>query len=79
MNTHDRLKFVFAKAFELPPDTAVETLEYRRHAGWDSVGHMRMIAALESEFGVLLETEQILDLSSFTRGLEILKSHGVHD
>ncbi|MDD5585783.1 MAG: acyl carrier protein [Alphaproteobacteria bacterium] len=77
MNSKERLKKVFVEALELPADLEVETLEYRKCAQWDSVGHMRMIAALEMEFDVLLETDQILDLSSFTKGLEILQAHGV--
>jgi acyl carrier protein len=79
MNTRERLKNVFVRALEIQPDIEIEKLEYRGYAGWDSVGHMRMIAALESEFSVLLETEQILDLNSFNRGLEILRAHGIRD
>ena len=79
MNVNARLKNVFVQALETSPDVEIEKLEYRAYPGWDSVGHMRMIAALETEFGVLLETEQILDLNSFNRGLEILKAHGIRD
>ena len=79
MNKSERLRNVFVRALDIPPGIEIERLEYRRYTGWDSVGHMRMIAALETEFGILLETEQILDLNSFNRGLEILKAHGIHD
>lgn len=79
MTVFTRLKTVFAQALALPTEVEPEALEYDGSGNWDSVGHMRLVAALENEFGVLLETEQILDLSSFAKGLQILKSHGVAD
>jgi len=79
MTTHQRLTKVFVQSLELPETTGVEKLTYREHKSWDSVGHMRLVAALETEFSVLLETEQILDFSNFKQGLEILKAHGITD
>jgi len=79
MTPHERLIKVFTQALEIPEGTSIETLEYRGSRGWDSVGHMRLVAALETEFGLLLETEQILDFSSFQHGLGILKAHGITD
>jgi len=79
MSIHQRLKKIFQEALELPKEMEVESLGYRIVPQWDSVGHMRLVAALESEFDILLTTDEILDLSTFKRGLEILSSHGVVD
>jgi acyl carrier protein len=38
---------------------------------------MRLIAALETEFDIMLETDDVLDLSSFAKGLDILGKYGV--
>ncbi len=38
---------------------------------------MRLIAAIESEFDVMLETDDILDMSDFQKALEILAKNGV--
>ena len=46
-------------------------------AGWDSVGHMALIAAIEEAFGVMLDTEDIIDFSSYKKGKEILKKYNV--
>jgi acyl carrier protein len=79
MTIHDCLKSVFAKTLEIASDADIDKISYSNYAGWDSVGHMRLVAALEMEFNVLLETEQILDLSTFAKALEILKAHGITD
>ncbi|MGE3623290.1 MAG: acyl carrier protein [Bdellovibrionales bacterium] len=79
MSAEERLRHVFIRSLELPETLDVSDLEYRRHEGWDSVGHMRLVAAIEQEFGIFLETAQILDFDSFKRGLEILKIHGIVD
>ena len=73
----NRLRKCFREALALAPDYAIDTLAYRSHAAWDSVGHMRLIAALETEFSVMLTTDQIIDLSSFDKACSILAHHGV--
>jgi acyl carrier protein len=38
---------------------------------------MSMMAALESEFDIMLETEDIIDFSSYMKGIEILTKYEV--
>jgi acyl carrier protein len=73
----DCLRLVFRKALELPPDFAVDDLKYRGVDKWDSLAHMSLVAALEDEFDVMLDTDEVIDLSSFARAREILGKHGV--
>lgn len=79
MTTSDRIAAVFRDIFSLGQDVAVETLAYRGIEAWDSVGHMQLVAALETAFDVMLETDEIIDMSSFEKAAEILAGHGVHD
>lgn len=53
------------------------SLEYQSVSEWDSVGHMGLIAELEDAFGIQMETDDIVDFSSFEVGKEILKKYGV--
>lgn len=53
-------------------------LVYQAIAGWDSVGHMQLITQLEEIFGVAFEMEDILDFSSYEKGMEILRKYGVN-
>lgn len=73
----DRLIAVFRDSLSLPPETEIPGLAYRAVSQWDSVGHMALVAAIEGEFDVMLETDQVIDMSSFERACEILASHGV--
>lgn len=74
----DRLVAVFRESLSLPPEIELSGLTYRGVSQWDSVGHMALVAAIEGEFDVMLETDQVLDMSSFERACDILASHGVH-
>lgn len=47
-------------------------LKYQGTELWDSVGHMTLIAALEDAFDIMFETDDIVDLSSYEKGKEIL-------
>jgi len=73
----DRLRALFRESFDLAPESEVDSLAYRAVPAWDSVGHMRLIAALETEFDVMLETDDVIDLSSFAKAVEILGKYGI--
>jgi hypothetical protein len=47
-------------------------LSYQSVPLWDSVGHMQLIAALEEQFDIMMETDDIIALSSYEKGLYIL-------
>lgn len=38
---------------------------------------MSLIAELEEAFGIMMDTDDIIDFSSYTKGMEILKKYGV--
>ena len=73
----DSLRALFRDAFDLPPDSEVDQLAYRAIPAWDSVGHMRLIAAIETTFDLMLETDDVIDMSSFAKAVEILGKHGL--
>jgi hypothetical protein len=50
-------------------------LKYQGTELWDSVGHMTLIAALEDAFDIMFDTDDIIDFSSYEKGLEILKKY----
>jgi acyl carrier protein len=73
----DRLRYVFREALALGPDVKVEDLTYNSIKAWDSVAHLALVAALEVEFDIMLETDDVLDMSSFSKSREILEKHGI--
>lgn len=50
-------------------------LVYQSVELWDSVGHMTLVAALEDAFGIMMETDDIIDLSSYEKGKDILSKN----
>lgn len=67
-----RLRAVFVDALALDETVDVERLAFRDVPAWDSVGHMALVAAIEDEFGVQLDTDQVIDLSSFAVARDLL-------
>jgi acyl carrier protein len=77
MTVLERFRKAFAEGLQIKPDQVVDGLKYQGIRQWDSVGHMAMIAALETEFDVMLDTDDIIDMSSVAKGKEILAKYGV--
>ena len=79
MATHtlDQLRATFRTALELDRDAAVDDLEYRGIESWDSVAHMVLVAEIEDTFDIMLETDDVIDMSSFAKTQEILARYEV--
>lgn len=76
MTNMDKYENAFAETFEVEKDV-LEGLTYQSIPSWDSVGHMSLIAALEEAFDIMMDTDDIIDLSSFEKGKEILEKYDV--
>lgn len=73
MTNLEKYNQAFCDAFEITEDKLVG-LQYQQIELWDSVGHMTLIANLEDSFEIMMETDDIIDLSSYEKGQEILSS-----
>lgn len=58
-------------------ESKLNGLKYQDIPEWDSVGHMSLVAAIEDAFDIMMETDDIIDLSSYEKGKEILKKYEV--
>ena len=77
MNNIEKYNKVFVECFSVNADVLNENFTYQCVPAWDSVGHMGMIAALEDAFGIMMETEDIIEFSSYTTGIVMLKKYGI--
>jgi acyl carrier protein len=68
---------VFKESLNLDDSKFSEKIKYNDVEEWDSIGHMTLISALEEEFKITFETDDIIDFSSFKKGIEILKKYKV--
>jgi acyl carrier protein len=76
MENLEKYKKAFLESLEITEDQ-LEGLEYQKIEAWDSVGHMNLVAALEEAFDIMMDTDDIIDLSSYEKGKEILKKYGI--
>lgn len=65
----------FVSVVKVPADADRSAIRYNETPGWDSVAHMTLIAALETEFDCMLDMEDILDMSSYDKAVAIMKKH----
>jgi acyl carrier protein len=77
MSASEKLVKAFAEGLQIKPDQVVDALKYQEIRQWDSVGHMAMIAALEAEFDIMLDTDDIIDMSSVGKAKEILAKYEI--
>lgn len=72
MGNLEKYNNVFMENLQITEDK-LAGLTYQSVELWDSVGHMTLVAALEDAFDIMMETDDIIDLSSYEKGIEILK------
>lgn len=72
MSNLEKYNKAFTEALEVTEDQ-LAGLKYQNITTWDSVGHMTLIAALEDAFDIMLDTDDVIDLSSYEKGKEILE------
>lgn len=77
MNNVEKYNNVFINAFSIKENDLNENLVYQSIPEWDSVGHMQLIAELEDSFDIMMETDDIIDFSSYEKGKEILAKYDI--
>lgn len=68
---------IFAEALAIDPELVSDELGYQSIPQWDSVAHMTLIAALEDTYEIMLDTDDIIDMSSVAKARQILAKYGV--
>lgn len=74
MSNLDRYNNVFCEVMQVGEDQLAE-LKFKESEYWDSVGHMTLMAALEDEFDIMLETEDMMSITSYLEGKDILSKN----
>ena len=72
MTVRERVFSAFKESFDLEDDANTSKLVYQDYSAWTSIGHMILVAALESEFDTMLETDDILEMSNFEKAVSIM-------
>lgn len=67
---------IFIETFEVTEEMLPD-YKYQDTPAWDSVGHMNLITAIEDTFDIMIDTDDIIDFSSWEKGKEILQKYDV--
>lgn len=77
MTNKEKYNKAFTESLSIPEAQLGDGLVYNATPAWDSIGHMTLISAFEDTFQVSMETDDIISLSSYLKGFEILAKYGV--
>ena len=72
-----KLKRCFSESLGIPIEQVTDGLTYNSIKEWDSVGHMALVASLEGSFDIMLDTDDIVAMSSVGKARDILDKYGV--
>lgn len=79
MSIEERLAILFQKVFKIERDEFSPHLQPEDLLLWDSLGHMNLVMDLEETFDVRFEADEITQMTSASRIVEVLKAKGVKD
>ena len=78
MENKKKYQEIFIESLSLEPNSFSEELKYNEIPEWDSIGHMTLISGLEEGFKISMETDDIVDFSSYKKGIEILEKYKIN-
>ena len=76
MTNLEKYNACFTECFSIGEDQ-LATLTYQCIPEWDSVGHMSLIAELENALDIMMETDDIIDFSSYEIGKTIVAKYDI--
>ena len=77
MENKEKYYKIFEQSLSISKDKINDNLEYNEVPEWDSIGHMTLISGLEEGFNISIDTDDVVDFSSFQKGKEILSKYKV--
>ena len=75
--TESSYKEIFKTSLNIKDEQVTDKLKYNEIEEWDSIGHMTLVSAIEDKFNISLETDDIIDFSSYKEGIKILKKYKI--
>ncbi|KXI27909.1 acyl carrier protein [Paraglaciecola hydrolytica] len=77
MQNLEKLSKAFTESLGIEPQQVSDTLTYNSIPQWDSTAHMILIAEIENAFNLMLDTDDIIDMSSFAQAKAILAKYEI--
>ena len=77
MSNKQKYQDIFVKSLSIETKKFSEKTKYNEIPEWDSIGHMTLMSGLEEGFNISLDTDDVVDFSSFKKGFEILEKYEI--
>lgn len=77
MNNLERYNNIFRNEFKVGNDQLNGDLAAGNLKQWDSIKQLSLVTAVEDEFDIMLDSEDILDFKSYETGKQILAKYDV--
>ena len=77
MDNSEKYKKTFIDSLSIDVSLFNENIKYNEIPEWDSIGHMTLMSGLEEGFKIAMETDDIVEFSSYKTGIKILKKYKV--
>lgn len=75
MTEDSKLQQAFQTGLGLGSEVDFATLEFSKTPQWDSIAHMRLIAAIEEAYKIRLSIQDILGMSSYSVAQKIVQRY----
>jgi acyl carrier protein len=72
----DRIRAIMARVLRVPADRVGADAAIGNVPNWDSTAHMRMMLALEDEFGIDLDETRMVEMTSFAKIRAVVEDLG---
>jgi len=77
MNNLEKYNNAFVQVFGAKVDELNDNFGKETVDEWDSVHQLSLVAQFEDVFDIMLDPEDIMDLTSYAKGKELLKKYEV--
>lgn len=77
MTNIETLNHIFSEVFNLDADADINRLQKENTTNWDSVHQLALTSSIEDEFDVMLDAEDIINLTSYDNAISILKKYNI--
>jgi len=77
MKNKDKYINIFIESLSIDKKKFSEKLKYNDIPEWDSINHMTLMSGLEEGFNITMDSDDIIDFSSFKKGIQILKKYKI--
>lgn len=77
MSNIEKYNEAFISTFDVDSSQLNNSLSKDTVPNWDSVRQLALVSKLEDAFDVFFDTEDLIQMISYSRGIEILKKYDI--